>query len=286
MLKISQRETIGYLVMFWALSQDDEVHEATGEDIAILFDPEANFDPEQVVHALVRAEFITPLADDEQALARSYEIRGNKKHISVRTKRRKAGKSGGKSSSRSTGNDKRSKQNASICLNNVQANASKPGKQNASICLNETPHLGRPNAIESDAVQSNLKKPATGSSDPPPPKKRSAPITKATWEAYADAYVERYNCEPVRNARVNSQMAAFVRSVGEEAAPHIARFYVAHNKAYYVSKQHAVGPLVQDAEGLYTQWKTNRTVTSKEARSAESKGHFVSQMDRINRGEI
>jgi hypothetical protein len=95
--------------------------------------------------------------------------------------------------------------------------------------------------------------------------------TKTTWDAYVEAYSRRYNTVPVRNARTNSQMAQFVDRVGAVEAPSIAAFYVRHNKAFYVSRQHAVGILLADAEGLRTQWMNGTAITETEARQTDRK---------------
>lgn len=98
----------------------------------------------------------------------------------------------------------------------------------------------------------------------PKDEKEKTPIAPV-WEAYAAAYSERYGCEPTRNVKVNSQLAQYVQRVPiAEAAP-LAAWYVSHNKAFYVSKVHPVGLLLQDAEALRTQWRQGHQVTGTEA---------------------
>src|SRR5699024_5586194 len=57
----------------------------------------------------------------------------------------------------------------------------------------------------------------TGAEPPEKPAKvkRAAPASRETWNAYAAAYFDRYGVEPVRNARVNAQIAQFVQRVGQ-----------------------------------------------------------------------
>lgn len=103
-------------------------------------------------------------------------------------------------------------------------------------------------------------------------KARSAPVdSKPTWEAYSKAYHQRHGVLPTRNARVNSQLAQFLKRVPLEEAPEIAEFYVFHNRAFYVQKSHPVGLMLQDAESLRTEWLTGKQVTVTEARGAETK---------------
>lgn len=95
------------------------------------------------------------------------------------------------------------------------------------------------------------------------------PDTGPTWAAYIAAYVIRWKVEPSRNAEDNAHMLAFVQKVPLDEAPHIASFYVGHNKAWYVENQHPVKSLRMNAVGLRTQWLNQRQVTSSEARQAD-----------------
>lgn len=93
--------------------------------------------------------------------------------------------------------------------------------------------------------------------------------TVSTWKAYSTAYSQRYGVLPVRNKTVNALLARLVERVGLDEAPHVAAFYVNHNRQYYVARKHPVDMLVKDAEGLRTEWATGRTVTETEARQAD-----------------
>lgn len=93
--------------------------------------------------------------------------------------------------------------------------------------------------------------------------------TKATWEAYANAYSHRYNSEPVRNARVNSCISQFVKRIGEQEAPQVAAYYVSHNDGLYVKAMHAVTLLLRDAESLRTQWFSGTQMTGMRSRQIE-----------------
>lgn len=93
--------------------------------------------------------------------------------------------------------------------------------------------------------------------------------TNPVWEAYSSAYVQRYGVAPVRNARVNGQLASLVRCVGVGEAPDVAAFYVRHNRADYVRATHPAGMLAKDAEGLRTAWARGHGVSDTEARQAD-----------------
>lgn len=109
----------------------------------------------------------------------------------------------------------------------------------------------------------------------------AGPSAAATWEAYSTAYVNRYQTEPVRNAKVNGQLADFCKRISHEEAPHVAAFYVGHNNPFYVRSRHPVGALLKDAEGLRTQWATGVKATGLEARSAEQVDAAQAQLKRL-----
>lgn len=103
--------------------------------------------------------------------------------------------------------------------------------------------------------------------------------TAAVWDAYSEAYWLKYGVEATRNATVNAQLANFVARVGAEDAPEVARFYLTHHSAYYIAKQHSVGPMLSDAEALRTQWLRNRAVLPSEARTVEKSQQNVNVWD-------
>lgn len=113
------------------------------------------------------------------------------------------------------------------------------------------------------------------------PRKRAKPhpMNGTTWEAYAEAYRGRYRVEPVRNATVNAQISNLVRRLGEEA-PHVVRFYLGQNRAYYLQSCHPVGLCLRDAEALRTQWANNTHVLPTQARQMEQRAHNTDVWDR------
>ncbi|MGL4296232.1 MAG: hypothetical protein ACRCTG_10990 [Aestuariivirga sp.] len=109
----------------------------------------------------------------------------------------------------------------------------------------------------------------------------AVPKSAATWEAYAGAYRRRYGVEPVRNSKTNAQLCQLVDRLGAQEAPEVAAFYVTHNKPLYVSARHPANLLVQDAEGLRTQWATGVKATTRETQSAEQKDNMREQYKRV-----
>ncbi|WP_239142495.1 hypothetical protein [Pseudomonas sp. MIL9] len=101
--------------------------------------------------------------------------------------------------------------------------------------------------------------------------KTEAQIANAnTWDAYTIAYLERYGVEPVRNAKVNGQIAQLVQRLGADEAPQVAMFYVTINDSFFIRASHEFGLLVARAEGIRTQWITGRQVNAVTARQVEN----------------
>ena len=103
----------------------------------------------------------------------------------------------------------------------------------------------------------------------PPAVERQQSKTEAIWKAYSSAYSAAYGAEPVRNAKVNGQLANIVDRIGAEDAPAVAAWFVQHRKRWYVEKGHSVECLQKDCEQLRTEWATGRRSTSTAAIQAD-----------------
>lgn len=83
---------------------------------------------------------------------------------------------------------------------------------------------------------------------------------RSTWAAYASAYTARYGAAPVRNAKVNSAVKAFVMRLGHDESPAVAAFFVERvSEAAVVRSTHDFGLLLNRCESYRTQWATGRT---------------------------
>lgn len=108
--------------------------------------------------------------------------------------------------------------------------------------------------------------------DKPKPAKAKTEQQQAnadTWQAYANAYFNRYQVEPLRNAKTNTIISNFVKAVGAELAPAMARYYVNLNTPYYLQKTHAIGLLLSDIEPIRTQYLTGRQITRQDIKRVE-----------------
>lgn len=112
-------------------------------------------------------------------------------------------------------------------------------------------------------------RPKKAKADPTDDETKLQAACRETFKAYASAYWDRYQTEPVVNAKVRSLIKQFVQRLPHEEAPLVAAFYVGHQSAFYVRKGHDVGSMLSDAEKLRTEWATNRTVTDTQARQGD-----------------
>lgn len=119
-----------------------------------------------------------------------------------------------------------------------------------------------PDSIVSPSAIAVAKTPANKKQSSPA---KVIPISRDTWQAYSNAYFDRYGAAPVNNAKINGQIVQFIKRIGETASPHIAAFYLTHNNSYYVRAMHPVDYLLRDAEKLHTEWTTRTQMTSTKA---------------------
>ena len=81
--------------------------------------------------------------------------------------------------------------------------------------------------------------------------------------------------------RSNGIISKFVKAVGQEDAPSIARFFINISNQFYIQKLHTVKLLIADADAIRTQWLTNRTVTASQARQADTMQTAKSAVDGV-----
>ena len=91
---------------------------------------------------------------------------------------------------------------------------------------------------------------------------------KQTWASYSEAYSEKYKADPVRNAKVSSQVKDFVKRIGYEESPMVAAWFLTHTDSFYAKGGHVFGMLAKDAEKLRTEWATGNVIEIQQYKSA------------------
>lgn len=98
---------------------------------------------------------------------------------------------------------------------------------------------------------------ASGDAGIPPKKSKSkSPEGSLVWEAYKAAYLERYQTEPVRNAKANTICSRLVKEVGLERAQDLVRFFLGSENTFYLRRCHDLGIVSRDIQPLLTQMAT------------------------------
>lgn len=101
------------------------------------------------------------------------------------------------------------------------------------------------------------------------------------WEAYKNAYYDRYRVEPERGAETNRDLCRVVDKVGRDSAPHVAAYFLTISLPFYVTNRHPTSLLGRDANSISTQWKTGIKATTGEAKNAEAKDDARAQVARV-----
>ena len=78
-------------------------------------------------------------------------------------------------------------------------------------------------------------------------------LAEQLWQSYAQAFQSRYDAPPLRDGRVNYQLASLTRSLGQQA-PAVAVHYLQSNHDWYVRKGHDLGTLLADASKVRADW--------------------------------
>lgn len=89
------------------------------------------------------------------------------------------------------------------------------------------------------------------------------------FEAYSEAYQQRYKLEPLRNAKVNSICAQIAKQVPLDEAKAIMHFYLRQNVSWYVQKGHAIEYAQKDLQALRTNMMKNQTMSTHAANNAD-----------------
>lgn len=103
------------------------------------------------------------------------------------------------------------------------------------------------------------------------------------WQAYKQAYHERYAAYPLQNAKVMGQIKQFIALVGQDHAAAIAVFFVSHNNSWYVQKKHDIGTLLINAQAVAVDWQKGTQTTRQAAQWEEQHAAALSAAEEAKR---
>lgn len=103
------------------------------------------------------------------------------------------------------------------------------------------------------------------------------------WEAYRHAYQNRYKVDPVRNAKVNTNISQLASRLGPEAID-IVKFYLTHNDSFYLKNMHDIGHCLANAESLRTQYLKGKAITGQHVKNFEKNLNQIELMRDAEKG--
>ena len=309
---------IGMLAILWRISQEEGKAEATRSEIAYWLDLDENDTSlDLILDQLTRANY---LSASSSASSSAFRICGNADQIAAQQFWKDRASKGGKAKRKkelAAGNVPQSqakdgvleaslKQALSTDQSKLEASFKHPTIQFNSTQFNSTQF----DSIEFDSIedknlinrvtdhshdplsegaspsgpQKNL--PAVLANSPKPEKSKKEKSAgelsdgSKVWMAYSMAYEQRMRVQPTRNAKQNALCTQLVQRLGVEDAVKVTVFYLTHPNPYYMRTQYALGPLVQDCEGLLTQFKRGQYVTAKDAEKISTKSQNDAAVDR------
>lgn len=106
---------------------------------------------------------------------------------------------------------------------------------------------------------------------------------RETWNAYSNAYEFRHGAPPIRDAKANSAIKRFCKSVPADECAAVAAFYVNHSASFYVLKKHPPTLLAADAAKLRTEWFTGTQITQTEAMQTDKTASRKNVRDQLIR---
>jgi hypothetical protein len=259
----SKRAALGAIVEAWVIAQ--QYWKVCDNGI-----PRTVWEQEELANDLIECG----LAEDRGEFI---YIKGSKDHFGWLRERASSGRKGGLASAKSRREitKEKTKQSSSSSKQTKQTQPSYSSSPSSSYSfstsdseIKNVPEGSATKQIEAKLPDASGRVSGSSAARPAPEKSLGARI----FDAYADAYWTRYGVDPVRNATVNAQCTQIGKRLGEEATE-VVRFYVRHNRAFYVQKSHPIGLMLSDAEALRTEWATGKSVTTAEARDVERKQH-------------
>lgn len=165
----------------------------------------------------------------------------------------------------------------------AKARAGARAKANATLKGRSVSPSPSPSPSLTLSSSSNSDAPLRGLSSGKAPRKRvSKPVPSVSvWDSYRTAYADKYGVDPVRNAKVNSQLAQLVSRLGEEEAAGVAAFYLSNRNGLYVSAKHCTDLLLRDAEKLRTEWVTGNVTHRRDASEEDRLSATGAMWDRV-----
>lgn len=108
------------------------------------------------------------------------------------------------------------------------------------------------------------------------------------FEAFADAYHDRYGFEPMRGKEANRWAKKIYEEVGAEEGQHLVRHYVSMNKQWFLQKGHSLEWCFRDLTEVKRSFVTGRTMTTTQIKQLEQRQTAKETSDEVQQsnGEL
>lgn len=161
--------------------------------------------------------------------------------------------------------------------NSAHANSAPTNVQNTTeLCANSAHSFKEEPSINHQLEPSVIGDEVTPTSQAELPQKKTAqkksqanPDNVACWQAYEKAYLNRYGCLPVPNAKTRGQVATLVRYVGKDLAVALAEYFLSHNDSWFVKRRHEFGCLLNSYQQVLTDMQRGEQMTQARARQTD-----------------
>lgn len=108
------------------------------------------------------------------------------------------------------------------------------------------------------------------------------------FEAYAEAYFDRYGFEPMRGKEANRWAKKIYEEVGVEEGQNLVRHYVSMNKQWFLQKGHSLEWCFRDLTEVKRSFVTGRTMTTTQIKQLEQRQTAKETSDEVQQsnGEL
>jgi hypothetical protein len=295
----------GFLSLFWQGTQSSGLVAGTREQIADMI-PVAKPKRDAAFEMLFRCRYISKREDG------LFEVRGNQKHVEALRYFQECGRKGGLKSqgNKKEKDDDAAPSNTGAGVENGKGFADPPPTPPHKIPTpprsidgpplpkSEADQIGS-DQINSDPIRSTkepggdrpAEKPSTQLAlvkpDKKAPAKAAAPAgTNRVIARFHECWGARWKAKLHLSGKEVGQLGCLCRDQGEASAIKLVEAYLEMPDAWFVTKRHSVGTLMENLSVVSHYMQTGKVVTRRDVKNLDSAVATQNLLDSVERGEI
>jgi hypothetical protein len=307
------RLSVGSIVNLWHESQDKIRLSGSAKEICKWSRVSDPGQYEKYIDALTEADLIKPLCEESTPWTENeYEILGNDTEVASLVKLKERSKKGGEATKRKWEAENKKKEDLDKATSLPEAmpqaelnfKLGQPQEDDKRACTRHNSiHCNSMqfNSIQSNAIQEKQETPANAKitqvelliaeeleKTKDAGKEGLGKRTQEFIAYYVDLYRERYgrDAQPPIGGKGAGIAKRIVKAEGLPRAKELVETYLATEKGYYLNRSHDLVAFESDLTTVALKLDTGRTVNATEARQADKRSHYQSQLERIERGEL